>query len=117
MSTQEEIEVTTMEFYTHLFTRQEELDPGLIFECVPTKGTAHMNDFLLKPLTTDEVREALFMMGANKASGPDRLTAGFFQFHWDTVGTSVTKAVLNFLNGGSMPEAVNSTTIVLIPKV
>jgi len=117
VSTQEELEVTAMEFYTQLFTRQEMLDPGPILNCVPTKVTADMNNFLLRPFTADEVKEALFMMGANKAPGPDGLTAGFFQFHWETLGPSVTGAVLNFLNGGSMPESVNSTTIVLIPKI
>jgi hypothetical protein len=57
------------------------------------------------------------MMGANKAPGPDGMTAGFFQFHWESVGQSVTSAVLHFLNGAEMPELVNSTTLVLIPKV
>ena len=60
---------------------------------------------------------ALFMVGANKASGPDGFTAGFLQYHWDTLGPSITAAVLDFLNGGTMPEAINQTTIVLIPKV
>ena len=57
------------------------------------------------------------MMGANKAPGPDGFTAGFYQTHWDTVGPSVTNAVPNFLNGGQLPEAINQTTIVVIPKV
>lgn len=33
------------------------------------------------------------------------------------IGPSVTRAVLQFLNGGGLPEGVNHTTIVLIPKV
>jgi hypothetical protein len=57
------------------------------------------------------------MMGANKAPGPDGLTAGFYQFHWEILGPRVTAAVLDFLNGGAMPESINNTTIVLIPKV
>jgi hypothetical protein len=56
-------------------------------------------------------------MGANKAPGPDGLTAGFYQFHWEILGPRVTAAVLDFLNGGAMPESINNTTIVLIPKV
>jgi hypothetical protein len=57
------------------------------------------------------------MMGAHKAPGPDGFTAGFYQTHWDTVGPSVTRAVLNFLNGGHLLETINQTTIVLISKV
>ena len=56
------------------------------------------------------------MMGPNKAPGPDGFTAGFLQHHWQLLGPSITKAVLDFLNGGEMPSAVNTTTIVLIPK-
>jgi hypothetical protein len=33
------------------------------------------------------------------------------------LGPTITSAVLDFLNGGAMPEAINQTTIVLIPKV
>jgi hypothetical protein len=57
------------------------------------------------------------MMGVNKAPGPDEFTAGFFQTHWASIGSSVTNVVLHFLNGGQMPEGVNQTTIVLIPKI
>jgi hypothetical protein len=117
VSTQHELEVTAMEFYTQLFTRQEELDPGPILDCVPPKVSNWMNDHLTAPFTAEEVRSALFMMGANKAPGPDGMTAGFFQYHWESVGQGVTSAVLHFLNGGEMPESVNSTTLVLIPKV
>jgi hypothetical protein len=76
-----------------------------------------MNDMLMKPFVAKEVRAALFMMGANKAPGPDGLSAGFYQHHWEVLGLAVTNAALNFLNGGELPERVNRTTIVLIPKV
>lgn len=56
------------------------------------------------------------MMGANNP-GPDGFTTAFYQVHWDIVGPSITSAILNFLNGGQMPEGINQTTIVLIPKI
>lgn len=57
------------------------------------------------------------MMGPKKSLGPDGFTAGFYQLHWDLIGPRVTTAVLNFLNGGSLPTEVNKTVLVLIPKV
>lgn len=57
------------------------------------------------------------MIGANEAPGPDGFTTSFYQIHWDLLGPSVTQAVLDFLNGGSLPDSVNRTTLVLIPKI
>jgi hypothetical protein len=114
---QQELETVAWDFYSELFTRQEEPDVLPILDCVPEKVTDQMNDELTKPFTAAEVEKALFMMGANKAPGPNGFRAGFYQHHWNLLGPSVTRAVLEFLNGGHMPNEVNKTTIVLIPKV
>ena len=37
--------------------------------------------------------------------------------HWYLLGSGLTNAVLDFLNGGMLPDDINRTTIVLIPKV
>lgn len=38
-------------------------------------------------------------------------------FHWDVLGPRVTTAALDFLNAGVLPDGINHTTIVLIPKI
>jgi len=43
--------------------------------------------------------------------------AAFYQRNWSTVGGEVCRAVLAFLNEGRMDMGINSTNIVLIPKV
>jgi hypothetical protein len=40
----------------------------------------------------------------------------YYQSQWDLLGTSITSAVLDFSNGGVLPEDLNRITIVLIPK-
>lgn len=68
--------------------------------------------------TTKCTRRAGFVHdGPNKAPGVDGFTAGFFQRHWPLLKENVTQAVLNFLNGGDMPELMNITLLVLIQKV
>jgi hypothetical protein len=116
VTSQEGMETEAMEFYSRLFTRQELLYPRPILSCVPEKVTPLMNESLVKPFT-EEVRTALFMMGASKALGPDGLSAGFYQYHWELLGADITAAVLDFLNGGEMPDSINKTTILLIPKI
>jgi hypothetical protein len=72
---------------------------------------------LEEPFTEQEVEAALFKMAPNKAPGMDGFNAGFFQTHWQLVKPCVVSAVLGFLNGGDIPEEVNRTLLVLIPKI
>ena len=96
---QADIEGVARQFYAELFTAQEVLQPEAILDHVPTKVTEQMNDELSKPFIVEEVQQALFMMGANKAPSPDGFTASFYQHHWKLLGLSITKGVLDFLNG------------------
>lgn len=114
---QEEMEHMASHFYQNLFTAQNDLQPELICHFVPHKITDQMNLELDRPFTCKEVESALFMMKPNKSPGVDGFTADFFQRHWELVKPSIMAAVLGFLNGGDMPELINRTLLVLIPKV
>lgn len=113
----EEIEQCARQIYQELFLAQQNLHAEEILRFVPSKVTMEMNEELTRPYTKAEGKRALFMMGPDKALGPDGFTAGFFQYHSDLAGPSVTQAVLKLLNEGILADEVNLTTIVLIPKV
>lgn len=76
-----------------------------------------MNDRLCASISNDEIERALFMMHPNKSRGPDGFTAGFYIRYWHLLKEVVCNAVRTFLEGGDMPEVVNSTVLVLIPKI
>ena len=89
-------------------------------ECLNTvtpKITPNMQNILSSTFSADEVKTALFQMGPPKAPGPDGMNAFFYQKFWHVVGDMVVNAVLDFLNFGHMVSEINSTYIVLIPKV
>lgn len=78
--------------------------------------TTKQNIELTKPITNDEVKTAVFNIGAEKSSGPDGMTTEFYQKYWDIVGSSVIKAVKSFFHFGKLLKQINHTFITLIPK-
>ena len=76
-----------------------------------------MNDMLLTPFDSKEVKEALFQMFSTKAPGPDGFPAHFFQRHWELCGEELTSVVLRILRGEDDVASINETLLVLIPKV
>jgi hypothetical protein len=56
------------------------------------------------------------MMHPSKLPGPNGFTAGFHIKHWDLLKNDVCVDIQSFLEGGDMPEVVNSMVLVLKPK-
>ncbi|XP_042939580.1 uncharacterized protein LOC122274622 [Carya illinoinensis] len=69
-----------------------------------------------REFTSEEVVATFKQMSPFKSPGPDGFSAGFFQDHWDIVGSDVVQAVLDFFRTGEMPTGLNHTLIALIPK-
>ena len=71
---------------------------------------------LCKEFTEKEISDALFQIGPLKAPGPDGFPARFFQRNWGLLKEDMVRAVKRFFSDGVMPDEVNDTNIVLIPK-
>ncbi|KAH1098259.1 hypothetical protein J1N35_015180 [Gossypium stocksii] len=78
--------------------------------------TEEDNQFLMKPYATEEIKEALFLMGPTKAPSEDGLPALFYQKYWHIIGDDVTRFNLQILNEGMGCQPINTTRIILIPK-
>ena len=68
-------------------------------------------------VTLEEIKDALWSMKPYKAPGSDGLHAGFFQRFWLVVGDSVKEEVRRAFIERKVPEYLNKTLIVLIPKI
>lgn len=114
---QGDIEAAVQGFFNEIY---QAADPGTNRDCIqviPKLVTQDMNETLMKQVTEEEIKQAVFAMGALKAPGPDGLSGLFFQNHWGTIKKEVCVAVCYFFEAGVLPPGVNETTVALVPKV
>lgn len=113
---EEDIQRVFVDYYTKLFTAKSNLEMEEAVEAVSYKMSTEMQNELSQPFTEEEVTTTLNQMHPCKASGPDGMSALFFQKFWSVVGKSVIHSTLNVLNNGASPATLNHTFIALIPK-
>jgi len=116
-SDQKEMQGMAVDYFSHLFTKNEQVDPQVIVNLLEPIVSAQSNSDLCKEYSDEEISDALFQIRPLKAPGPDGLPARFFQWNWALLKEEVCRAVKEFFVTGMMPPGVNDTCIVLIPKV
>ncbi|KAL0290050.1 UNVERIFIED_CONTAM: Retrovirus-related Pol polyprotein from type-2 retrotransposable element R2DM, partial [Sesamum radiatum] len=72
---------------------------------------------LIRPVTVDDVKKAMFDIEEDKAPGPDGFSSGFIKAAWPIVGEDISKAIMDFFTTGKLLKQVNATVLTLIPKV
>lgn len=89
----------------------------IIVESIEPRVTNDMNETLLQPYTSREIKKALKQMHPAKAPRPDIMPPLFFQCFWPVTHEYLVDTYLNILNHGADFENLNHTYIVLIPKL
>lgn len=56
-------------------------------------------------------------MDVNKAPGPDGINLGFIKHFWNILHEDILQMASSFLKTGNLPRGLNSSFIVLIPKI
>ena len=72
---------------------------------------------LEEPFTEAEIHAALLNLNGDKAPGPDGFTAAFWQLSWDLVKLDILDLFKDFHERGRFGKGLNSTFLVLIPKI
>lgn len=81
-----------------------------------TRVTEDINADLTRPVIDDEIKQAVFSIGATKASGPDGFTGAFYHNYWEDIKTALVAEVRNFFEFGVFDKAMNHTNLCLIAK-
>lgn len=103
--------------FTSLFTSGGRRELSQVLDCIHPSVLEEMNEILCESFTLTEIKEAVFQIGGFKAPGPYGFQGVFFQTFWDIIGEEVNGLVEDFSTGKEIPWKLNSTHIVLIPKV
>ncbi|KAL5579576.1 hypothetical protein UlMin_012018 [Ulmus minor] len=90
---------------------------GNIQSNIKATREALANNALIRIPDREEIRTTIFRMGSFKAAGPDGLPALLFKSYWGSVGEDIIAAVRDFFVTGNLHPAINSTNIVLVPKI
>nr|GEZ62090.1 hypothetical protein [Tanacetum cinerariifolium] len=64
-------------------------------------------DYMVRPVSKDEIKGVVFSMNDDKARGPDGFSSKFFKSAWSIIGNEVCVAL----------KEVNATIIALVPKL
>ncbi|GJX22738.1 hypothetical protein Tco_0227183 [Tanacetum coccineum] len=94
-------------------------DSTVTFPPTSLPNTLHQfdRDYLEASLTMDEVKNAVWDCGSDKAPGPDGYNFAFLKRYWDIFKQGIFEFVSTFLNSKKMPSGANSSFITLIPKL
>lgn len=76
-----------------------------------------MNVVLEATISRDEIRAAAMQMRALKAPGPDEFQGIFYHYFWDSLKEEMLDLVEDLMNGTCSLHRINSTHVVLNPKV
>jgi mannosylglycoprotein endo-beta-mannosidase len=91
-----------------------QMNPGLWKDV--EKVTDEDNHTLTQPFSEEEVKQALFQMEQNKASGPDCITIEFYQKCWGIIKHDIMEMFIEFYEGNLNVNRLNYRVITLLPK-
>ncbi|GKD89969.1 hypothetical protein Tco_1365476, partial [Tanacetum coccineum] len=72
---------------------------------------------MIKDVSSNEIKEAMFDIGEVKAPCPDGFSSAFFIHAWSVVRDDICNAFKEFFKTGKLLREVNATLLSLVPKI
>lgn len=80
-----------IDYFNSLFKSSNSEDYSDILRDFPPRVTSRMNLSLIKAVSPEEVKNAVFSIKGESTPGADGMSGFFFQHYWDIVGDQFTK--------------------------
>ncbi|KAI3506473.1 hypothetical protein L1887_28832 [Cichorium endivia] len=105
-----------MLFYKRKFAEKWKQRPKLTSPHFRTLSAEDCS-FLEMPFSLEEIKQAVWDCGSEKAPGPDGFTFKFVKKYWDVLSNDVLRLMKYFEVMGHLEIGCNSSFITLVPKV
>ena len=121
LTTQSEMEQHILHFYEELYTKDELVEHNVdareeCLQFVQQTVTEEHNAELLRPLTLEEVTEAMKQLPSGKSPGVDSIPAEFYQELWEDIEGDIFNFVSEAMTQCFLEEDLNISKIALLPK-
>nr|XP_043639244.1 uncharacterized protein LOC122610314 [Erigeron canadensis] len=113
----DDVHKTFVDFYSNFIGKEGVSTPLVRDNLFTNKISNEKAENMVRGVTDDEIRKAMFSMGDDKSPGPDGFIAAFFKAAWDIIGLHICRAIHDFFRTGKILKEINHTVITLIPKV
>ena len=104
-------------YYQQLLGTSKAITPidSAVISCGPCLPSSSY-DFLLAPVTQEDIRKVVFSISKDKSPGPDGYSSFFYKQAWSVVGGDFCSAVQDFFHSGRLLKQVNHSIMSLVPK-
>ena len=121
ISTQQDLEGHILRFYQNLYSQDQQVENNNAaraecFQFVKRTVTEEQNIELLKPVSPEEVKEAMQQLPAGKAPGVDAIPAEFYRELWEDISDDIFNFATETITQAFINEELNVSKIALLPK-
>lgn len=121
LTTQHELEDHILTFYKQLYTQDDQVEEAEearedCLQYITNPVTEEHNQELLRPITMEEVTEAVKKLLAGKAPGTDTIPVEFYQELWSDIQEEVLCFVVESTSQAHLAAELNISKIALLPK-
>ncbi|GKB96337.1 RNA-directed DNA polymerase, eukaryota, reverse transcriptase zinc-binding domain protein [Tanacetum coccineum] len=110
------IKMAFLEFYKEKFSCHD--SPVILPSMSSAKSLSDSDRHLLDSMVSlEEIKNAVWDCGSQKAPGPDGFSFMFVKKYWDIMKIDIQNFVMRFFSSSSFPPGTNSSFFTLIPKV
>ncbi|GJT60613.1 putative RNA-directed DNA polymerase, eukaryota, reverse transcriptase zinc-binding domain protein [Tanacetum coccineum] len=110
------IKMAFLEFYKEKFSCHD--SPVILPSMSSAKSLSDSDRHLLDSMVSlEEIKNAVWDCGSQKAPGPDGFSFMFVKKYWDIMKIDIQNFVMRFFSSSSFPPGTNSLFFTLIPKV